>query len=104
VEAHPDPHLDPARPGVVTQRALRGDGAADGVAGAREGEEERIALRVDLRPAGVAEVLADEPPVLAGDLGVVVAELLQQLRRALDVRERERDRAGGEAGQGTILS
>ena len=97
VEAHADAHLDAARPLVVAERALRVNGAAYGVARADEREEERVALRVDLGAAGRAEALADEPPVVACDLGVVVAELLQQACRALDVREGEGDRPGGEA-------
>src|SRR5207244_13581476 len=68
------------------------------VAGTREREEEGVALRVDLGPAPRAERLAHESPVLAGHAPVaLVAELLEEAGRALDVGEGERD---GPAGQG----
>jgi hypothetical protein len=79
---------------VVAQAPLRVDGGRDGVASTCEREEERVALRVDLASARAAERVADDPPVVAGDDPVaVVAELLQQPRRALDVGERKRHRA-----------
>ena len=61
-----------------------------------EGEEERVALRVHLdtavRPnAGLADQRGGARQRLGVRLG---AELVQQLRRALDVREEERDGAG----------
>jgi hypothetical protein len=94
VETHPDAHLAGLGPRVAAQGALRGDRAGDRVPGARERVEERVALGVDLRAPGVAERLAHDPPVVAGDGGVgLVAELLEKLRRALDVGEREGDRA-----------
>src|SRR5205085_1149686 len=94
----PHAHADgrAARPRMVAQPALRVDRRADRVARAWEREEERVALRVDLGPAVRRERLAHDPPVLPRDLGVVVAELLQQLRRAFDVGEGERDGSAGE--------
>ncbi len=63
----------------------------------RAGErvEEGVALRVHLDAAVSAERLPQHAPVF--DQGLVVRlgpELVQQLRRALDVREEERDGAG----------
>jgi hypothetical protein len=63
---------------------------------AREGDEERVALGVDLDAAVSLERGAERAPVLAQRLGVSVAELVEQLRRAFDVGEEEGDRAGGE--------
>jgi hypothetical protein len=82
---------------VIVQRALRIDGGGDRIARAGEREEERVALRVDLRAAPLTEALADETPVVAGDVSVsLVAELLEELGRALDVGEDERDGAAGQ--------
>lgn len=41
--------------------------------------------------------------MLGYDVGVAVAELLQQLRRALDVREEKGDRAGREVSHGSMM-
>ena len=64
-----------------------------------EGEEERVALRVDLDPAFGRARLAHDGAVLGESVGVRVrAELVQELRRALDVGEEEGDGAGREVG------
>jgi hypothetical protein len=50
-------------------------------------------------PAGPPSTeISDDPPVVAGDAGVVVAELLEQARRAFDVGEDECDGAAGQRG------
>jgi hypothetical protein len=60
-----------------------------------EGGEAGIALGVDLDPTMVSEGLSEDPPVLGQHLSIVLAQMLQQLSRALDVGEQERDRAAG---------
>ena len=77
------------------ERALGLDRRVGRVLGAREREEERVALRVDLGAAASLHGAAHDPPVVVHDLRVVVAELLQQPRRALDVAEEEGDRSAG---------
>jgi hypothetical protein len=62
--------------------------------GRREGDEEGISLRVDLDAAVASEGLAQHAPVLGEGVRVRLAELRQQPRRALDVREEEGDCAG----------
>ena len=99
VEPHAHAHRAPVRPLVVAEGALGVDRGRDCVARPREREEEGVALRVDLRAAARAEGLAHEPPVVGRDVSVrLVAELLQEARRALDVREDERDGAAGQLG------
>ena len=73
--------------------ALRGDRGRDCVTCAREGEEERVALRVDFRSAARPERLAHDAAVVARHIAVLVTELLEQPRRAFDVRKDERDGA-----------
>ena len=63
----------------------------------REGEEEGVALRIDLDAALGGACLTDHSAVLGERLCVALgAELVQQPRRALDVREEEGDGAGRE--------
>ena len=65
----------------------------------REGNEERIALRVDLNPASGAKCLAQDPPVLGQGFRVLSrTQLMEELRRAFDVGEEEGDPAGREIG------
>ena len=71
--------------------------AASAPGAVRERDEERVALRVDLDAAVPRERVPQHPPVLGQRLRIPLrAELVQQPRRALDVREQEGDRAGGE--------
>ena len=76
-------------------RALGGDRGLDGGPGAPEDGEEGVALAVDLDAAGVLEGAPEQLVVEREELPVVVAaEVLQELGRALDVREQEGDGAG----------
>jgi len=68
----------------------------------REGEEERVTLRVDLRAAVSRTRLAHEAAVLGQERGIALgAELLQKAGRALDVAEEERDRAARQSVHST---
>jgi len=71
---------------VRLERALCLDDGDDRVARG-EGEEERVALRVDLVSAVVSERCTDDRLVLIEDVPVAVAQPLDVRRRALDVRE-----------------
>ncbi len=97
VEAHADAALGALGPVVRGERALRVGGRGDGVAGAGEGVEERVALRVHLAAAVRREGLAEEAAVVGEQVAVARAELLQQARRALDVGEQHRHRARRES-------
>ena len=90
---HPHAHLDPAglQPGGDPLRGL------ERARGGREGEEEGVALGVDLGSALRRARLTDDAPVLGERLRVTLgAELVEQPRRALDVGEDECDGARGE--------
>ena len=104
VQAHPHLDLGAARPLVRRERALAGDRGRDRVARTPERVEERVALRVDLAPAGRAERLAQDPPVVGDDRRRIRSpSSLEQLGRALDVREEERDRSGRVVGHRAII-
>jgi len=58
VDPHPHLHLHPVRPAMRQDRKLPLDRSLHRVTRAREGNEERVALRVDLVTVVVAESLA----------------------------------------------
>src|SRR5262249_36269058 len=62
-----------------------------------EGDEERVTLVVDLRPAVGCERLAEDAVVVGERLGVPFSQLFEQRRRTLDVREQE-----GRSGRGVL--
>ena len=95
VQAHPHAHVRLAGPGLRRVRALSLDRGGHRVARAREREEERVALRVDLDPVARSERVADEASVRRQHVAVVVTEALEELRRVLDVGEHEGDRSAG---------
>ena len=92
MQAHPHPHR-PAR-----ERALRLSGRRHRVGRTRKGDEERVALRVDLDPVVPPPRLPQRAAVLGKHLRIPVAQLLEQPRRPLDVGEEERHRPGRELG------
>jgi len=58
-------------------------------------DEERVALRIDLHPVVTGTCLADDLPVRGKCAGIDLRpQLLQELRRPLDVGEEEGDSAG----------
>ena len=90
VEAHSDTER------AVLERPLGVGRSTQRVGRAREGDKERVALRVDLDAAVSGEGVAQDPTVLSENAGVGVAELVKEPRRALDVGEEEGDGAGRE--------
>ncbi len=109
VDVHPDVALvgDDGLPGVHAHPHAHGAGLAGpacavrrsrhGVLGAREGDEERVPLRVDFDAAVPLECLTERPPMLEERVGVRVAQLREQAGRPLNVREEERDGPGRQA-------
>ena len=63
---------------------------------AGKGVEERVALSAHLHPASIGHRLTDDPAMTVQGRRILVAELVQQLGRALDVREEQRDRPCGQ--------
>jgi hypothetical protein len=93
VKAHTHTQVRPLRPCVLGEPTLRRDRRGDRILRTRKGGEERIALRVDLTPTVLSERPPQNPPVLGKHLTVALPQLLQQARRALDIREQEGDSA-----------
>jgi hypothetical protein len=94
VESHADANGSTIRPPLRGECALAGHGGGDGVPCARESDEERVALRVDLVVLELRECRTQQACVGRKDLVVGLAELSEQPCRPLDVREEERDRSG----------
>jgi hypothetical protein len=61
METHSDAHARTFGPRVGLERALRVHGGRDGVTGSGEGDEERVALGVDLTPAIRLEGIPQQP-------------------------------------------
>jgi uncharacterized protein YyaL (SSP411 family) len=103
VQAHPHLELNALRPGMFAECALCAHRAGDSVTRAREREEERIALGVDLAPSRVSEQLAEDPSLFAQHLRVALPESSHQLGRALDVCEQEGDRSARKGAHGQSM-
>ena len=88
------PHANPDR--AVRERALAVCGGGDRIGSSAEGDEERVTLRVHLDALVVGKRRPESPPMLVQCVPIAVAELMQQSRRALDVRKQQRHHAGWE--------
>jgi hypothetical protein len=93
VDAHSHPDLDAVGPTLGGKRSLRAHRGGDRIAGAREGDEERVTFGVDLATVVLVERRAKHALMLAEHLGVAAAQPRQQPRRTLDVAKQERDGA-----------
>jgi hypothetical protein len=94
VDADPHPNLHTVRPGLGNQGLLDRDRRRNRVCGAAEGDEECVALGVDLAAVVGGERLAQHHLVAGEHLTVALpADLLEQRGRSLDIREQESDRA-----------
>jgi hypothetical protein len=92
VDSDPHPHVRAVRPPMAGQRPLNRDRCRHRISGAAEGDEERVALRVDHLAPMRGEDLAEQPLLVGQELAVPSpAQPFQQPGRALDVREQEGD-------------
>ena len=94
VDAHSHAKAASRRPFLRSERVLAVDRGGGRLLGAREREEERVALIVDFLASVLADGRAQDLPVVGEHVSVPLAQMLQQLRRALDVREHEGDGSG----------
>jgi hypothetical protein len=91
VNPHSNLDLYALRPSVRKERQLRLNGSEHRVARAREGHEKRVPLSVDLVTAMSGECCPQEALVVGEHERVAIAQLLDQTRRPLNVREEKRD-------------
>ena len=87
----PHPHADARSigPGLGGERQLCGDGSRDRPRGVDERGEELVAAPVDDGASVGGDRGFDQRPVALEHLAVLIPELAQDARRALDVREQE---------------
>ena len=85
VDAHPDAER------AAFERLASLGGRGRGVGGSGEGDEESVALRVDLDARVPGERVSQRPAMLGEELDVSRPVLLEQPRRALHVGEEEGD-------------
>jgi hypothetical protein len=98
VQADPQPHVGPVRPGGVPHRPLDGQRGVERRGAVLEHGEDVVAARGDDVPARRAHRGPHDPPDVGQHVGVPVAGTAQQRRRALDVAEQERDPARRQPG------
>jgi hypothetical protein len=100
VNAHAQ-ELRALRPLMRCQPALTGDRSQKGIFRTSEGDEERVALRVDLVATVLGKGFPQDPLVICERLAVALSStLLDQLCRALDVGEEEGDGADRQLAYG----
>jgi hypothetical protein len=103
MQAHPHAQRSALWPGMIVQRALRGDRAADRVLHAAEGDEKSIAGGAELMAVMFGNRIAEDAAVFFECFVISLrAQLRQSGRRVLDVAEEERDGARGFGGHGII--
>ena len=84
---------------LVARRSVKSEARGESAGRCREREEEGVSLRVDLDATVVGTRLAYHRAVVGERVRVPLrAELVQQRRRAFDVREDEGDGAGRKLG------
>ena len=91
-----DPHANADR--AAPERLAGGGRGRDRVGGSRERDEEGVALGVDLDAVVPGERSSQRGAVLGEEIGVPGAVLLEEPRRAFDVREEEGDGSGRQLG------
>ncbi len=96
VQPDANAHVQPARPRVVAQPALRLERRGDRAGCLGEDGTDLVAGGVDLTPLLLVHGGAHDAAHGSEDVSVDRPGLLDESCRALDVREQERDRAGGE--------
>jgi len=95
---------DPNANTPACERLLGVSSGTHRVGRARESNKERVPLSVHFDPAVVRERLAQHSAMLGDHVRVPLAELVQKARRALDVREEQRDRAGRKIPHPAMIS
>jgi hypothetical protein len=91
VDAHADGELQPGRPGVKLESALRRDGCSQSGVRVGEAAEELVRSAVDFDPARCVDGGSEQAAVISEQVTVVVAQLLHQGGRPLDVGEEKGD-------------
>jgi hypothetical protein len=103
VYSHADPQLSATGPSVFCQRPLSVDSRGLGVLCAPEGDEEGVALGVDLLPIVLRKGGPQQAMVVGARLGIALPELFEQTRRTFDVRKEKGDCAPRELRRNRVI-
>ncbi len=95
--ARVEPHPHPDR--AARKRQLRSSSRSHRIRCTAKRDKEGVALGVHLGAVVRGKRLPEQSPVLVERVGVRVPQLVQKLRRPLDVREEKRDDAGRKRGR-----
>ena len=93
MQAHAHANDRPIGPLVLGQSFLCVDRSLHRIGSTAKGEEERVALCVDLGTVSSRDRLAHQLPMQLERIAILVAQPPKQICRPFDVREQERDRA-----------
>ena len=91
MQCHAYAHPAISRPVVASEASLRFTRRHDGIARGGEGDEKRVALGPKLATRVSGKRRAQQLPMLGQHGCIPIAELVQQARRAFDVRKQEGD-------------
>src|SRR5262249_39751317 len=95
VESHAHAEVHSVGPGVIRERALRGDRRRCCLVRLAEDDEELVSAAVDLVPASLGDSGTEQAPVVVEYSLIAVAELMDETRRSFDVGKQQRDRSIG---------
>jgi hypothetical protein len=95
MQPHAHANRDVLWPSLPGKCRLSGCDCPDGVVSTREGEEEGIALGVDLAAATLCHSCAQQLALGSQHFGVLLTQRLQKASGSFDIGKEEGDRAGG---------
>src|SRR5712691_9327787 len=87
MKTHTHSHYDTFGPGMSGESTLGSHCCQDSLSGANKNDEETIPLRIDLVTVMLAQSRAQQFAVLNQHARIVLAQLLEQVCRSLDVSE-----------------
>ena len=91
MQTHANADRDVVGPAMLGESALSGHCCCDGIARTAEGDEEGVALRVDLYAAMFGERPTKQVAVRGEHSAVALSQTLYEIRRAVDVGKEEGD-------------
>src|SRR5258708_36669156 len=91
MKTHTHSHYDTFGPGMSNKGTLGSHCCQDSLSGPNKNDEETIPLRIDLVTVMLAKSRAQQIAVLAQHASILLAQLLEQVRRPLDVSKEQCD-------------
>ena len=89
------PYRCTAVPGMLCEGSLNGCGSHNCIGGMGEGDEEGISLRVHLVAVVLDEYFPQQLPTIGQHVGIMLIQLLQEMRRVFHIGEEQRHGSSG---------